>query len=70
MPELKLFGENHFTVSEQGQLKNRLSRWAALTDAQVPEFDKDLLPKGKDVLGWLDQQISQIEFFVTIVFSR
>jgi len=21
----------------------------ALTDAQVPEFDKDLLPKGKDV---------------------
>jgi hypothetical protein len=49
MQELKLFGEGHFIVSEQGQLKNRLSRWAALTDAQVPEFDKDLLPKGKDV---------------------
>jgi adenosylhomocysteine nucleosidase len=68
VPEPKLFEEliqrYHFTASEQGQLKNRLSRWAALTDAQVPEFDKDLLPKGKDVLGWLDEQISQIEFFL------
>jgi len=68
VPEPRLFEEllqrYHFTASEQGQLKNRLSRWAALTDAQVPEFDKDLLPKGKDVLGWLDQQISQIEFFL------
>jgi hypothetical protein len=49
MQELKLFEGGHFTVSEQGQLKNQLSRWAALTDAQVPEFNKDLLPKGKDV---------------------
>jgi hypothetical protein len=66
--EPRLFGEliqrYHFTASEQGQLKNRLSRWTALTDAQIPEFDKDLLRKGKEVLFWLDQQISQIEFFL------
>lgn len=49
MQELKLFWKDHFTVSEQGQLKNQLSRWAALTAAQAPEFNKDLLPKGKDV---------------------
>lgn len=65
-PEPRLFEQliqrYHFTVSEQGQLKNQLSRWAALTNAQVPEFDKDLLPKGKDVLLWLDQQINRIEF--------
>lgn len=65
-PEPKLFGEllkrYHFTVSEQGQLKNRLSRWAALTDAQVPEFDKDQILKGKDILFSLDQQLSQFEF--------
>lgn len=58
----QLMQRYHFTVSEQGQLKNQLSRWAALTGAQVPEFDKDLLPKGKDVLLWLDQQINEIEF--------
>ena len=58
----QLIQRYHFTVSEQGQLKNQLSRWAALTDAQVPEFDKDLLPKSKDVLLWLDQQINEIEF--------
>lgn len=65
-PEPRLFDQliqrYHFTVSEQGQLKNQLSRWATLTDAQVPEFDKDLLPKGKDVLFWLDQQINKIGF--------
>jgi len=58
----QLMQHYHFTVSEQGQLKNRLSRWSALTDAEVPEFDKDLLPKAKDVLLWLDRQIDRIEF--------
>jgi nucleoside phosphorylase len=65
-PEPKLFGEliqrYHFTASEQGQLKNRLSRWAALTGSQAPEFDESRLHKGKDVLLWLDQQLNQIEF--------
>lgn len=64
--ESKLFEQllerYHFTVSEQGQLKNRLSRWTTLTDAQVPEFYKDQLPKTKDVLFWLDQQIDKLEF--------
>ena len=65
-PEPRLFEQLtqrcHFTVSEQGQLKNRLSRWAALTDAAVPEFDETCLHKSKDVLFWLDQQINKIEF--------
>lgn len=52
----------HFTVSEQGQLKKLLFRWAALTGSQSPEFDELRLGNGKDVLCWLDQQISKIEF--------
>ena len=67
-PEPRLFEEliqrYHFTASEQGQLKNRLSRWSALTQQQIPELDETRLRKGKDVLFWLDQQISQIEFFL------
>ena len=65
-PEPKLLEQltqrYHFTVSEQGQLKSQLSRWAALTHNQAPEFDETRLHKGKDVLLWLDQQISKIEF--------
>lgn len=65
-PEPKLFEQliqrYHFTVSEQGQLKNQLSRWAALTHNRAPEFDETRLHKGKDVLLWLDQQIGKIEF--------
>jgi hypothetical protein len=58
----------HFTINEQGQLKNRLSRWAILThNAQITEFDgnqfdESRFRKGKDILCWLDQQLSQIEF--------
>lgn len=66
VPEPRLFEQltqrYHFTVSEQGQLKNRLSRWAILTHPQAPEFDENQLHKGKDVLFWLDQQISKITF--------
>jgi len=58
----QLMQRYHFTVSEQGQLKNRLSRWSALTDAEVPEFDKDRPAKAKDVLLWLDRQIDRVEF--------
>ncbi|MBC8377593.1 MAG: hypothetical protein H8E62_00305 [Planctomycetes bacterium] len=64
--EPKLFAQliqrYHFTVSEQGQLKNQLSRWEALTQAPIPEFDQTSFHKGKDVLFWLDQQINKIEF--------
>lgn len=52
----------HFTVSEQGQLKNRLSRWSVLTHQQALELDETRFHKGKDVLFWLDQQISKVEF--------
>lgn len=58
----QLIQRYHFTVSEQGQLKNRLSRWAALTRDQIPELDETLPRKGKDVLCWLDQQLGQLEF--------
>lgn len=51
-----------FTVSEQGQLKNQLSRWAVLTGNQAPEFDEARLHKGKDVLLWLDRQIGKLDF--------
>ncbi|MFZ2403614.1 MAG: hypothetical protein WAW41_00645 [Methylobacter sp.] len=65
-PEPRLFEEltqrYHFTASEQGQLKNQLSRWAVLSPIQAPEFGETQLRKGKDVLCWLDQQISEIEF--------
>ena len=66
VPEPRLFEEliqrYHFTASEQGQLKSRLSRWSALTQQQIPAFDETRLHKGRDVLCWLDQQLSQIEF--------
>jgi len=52
----------HFTTSEQGQLKNRLSRWSALTHQQALEFDETRFHQSKEVLCWLDQQISEIEF--------
>lgn len=58
----RLIQRYHFTASEQGQLKNRLSRWELLTGAQIPELDETQLHKGKDVLCWLDQQIDKIEF--------
>jgi len=63
-----LFGQltqrYHFTVSEQGHLKNRLSRWTTLTQIQVPDFDQNSVGKGKDILVWLDQQLSELEFFL------
>lgn len=50
----------HFTVSEQGQLKNQLSRWQLLSDSA--EFDPIQFHQGKDVLSWLDRHINQLEF--------
>lgn len=65
-PKPKLFEQliqrYHFTISEQGQLKSQLSRWEVLTGNQAPEFDEARLHKGKDVLQWLDQHISKIDF--------
>ena len=68
VPEPSLFEpltqRYHFTVSEQGQLKSRLSRWAVLTHDQALEFDETEFHKGKDILFWLDQQISKIELLL------
>lgn len=65
-PECQLFKQltqrYHFTVSEQGQLKSRLSRWAILSHNQALDFDKTEFHQAKDVLYWLDQHIRGIEF--------
>jgi nucleoside phosphorylase len=63
-PELfeQLIQKYHFTASERGQLKSLLSRWNVVTNYLAPEFDESQLHRGKDVLFWLDQQISKIEF--------
>lgn len=63
-PELfeQLIQKYHFTASEQGQLKNLLSRWDVVTGHIAPELDESRLHRGKDVLSWLNQQISKIEF--------
>lgn len=58
----QLIQRYHFTVSEQGQLKHLLSRWAALTQTELPELDETRMHKGKDVLCWIEQQISRLEF--------
>ncbi len=67
-PELKSFGQlirqYHFTSSEQGQLKNRLSRWEVLTQANIPEFEESQFRKGKDFLVWFDQQLDEVECFL------
>ena len=54
----------HFTVSEQGQLKNQLSRWELLSDSPELVWNQLQFHKGKDVLVWLDQHISQLEFYL------
>lgn len=58
----QLIQKYHFTASERGQLKNLLSRWDVVTNHLTPEFDESQWHRGKDVLFWLDQQISKIEF--------
>ncbi|MDP1664205.1 MAG: hypothetical protein Q8L79_03685 [Methylobacter sp.] len=58
----QLIQRYHFTVSEQGQLKNQLSRWVILTGNQVLDLDETRFQKGKDVLCRLEQQISKVEF--------
>jgi nucleoside phosphorylase len=68
VPELesfiKLTQRYHFTVNEQGQLRNQLSRWATLTRNELPEFVENRFQTGKEVLLWLDQELNKIEFFL------
>ncbi len=53
-----------FTVNEQMQLKNQLSRWNVVTKHQSLEFDETRLDNGKDVLRWLDIQINSTDFYL------
>lgn len=65
-PEPRLFNQllqqYHFTASERVQLKSLLCRWDVLMDHRQPEFDGSGIKCGKDVLRWLNQQISQMDF--------
>ncbi|MGZ8192912.1 MAG: hypothetical protein ACXWTW_05135 [Methylobacter sp.] len=67
-PEPELFEpfvrRYHFTANEQLQLKKRLARWEALTPHHKPEFGDVRLQSGKEVLRWLDQQISNSDFYL------
>lgn len=58
----QLVQQYHFTASERGRLKTLLWRWQVLTDDKEPAFDATGMQRGKDVLHWLDRQISQIDF--------
>lgn len=68
MPEPELFEQllqrYHFTASEKMQLKSLLSRWAVASSYQSLEFDETPLHRGKDVLRWLDQRISKLDFYL------
>jgi hypothetical protein len=54
----------HFTVSAQTQLKAQLTRWAVLTDNQPLALDAAEFHNGKDVLRWIEQQISKVDVFL------
>lgn len=62
-PEYPLFDElltdYHFTASEKLHLKTQLSRWGVLTDNQVLEINKSRLQTAKELLAYLEKQITQ-----------
>ncbi len=67
-PDLALFEQliqrYHFTASAKMQLKAQLARWAVLTDNQALPIHELQSPNGKEVLKWLEQQISQVAIFL------
>ena len=67
-PEPRLFKHllqrYHFSVNEQMQLKNQLSRWDVVTDHQFLELDETGMHSGKDVLRLLEQRISNADFYL------
>ncbi len=67
-PESKLFEQMiqryHFTVNEQMQFKNLLSRWNVVSDHKSLEFDEIPLHGGKDVLRWLEQKINNTGLYL------
>ncbi|MGZ8190661.1 MAG: hypothetical protein ACXWTS_05465 [Methylococcaceae bacterium] len=60
----QLLQRYHFTASEKMQLKNQLSRWAVASNHHPLEYDETPLHRGKDVLRWLDQHISKLDFYL------
>ena len=68
VPEPSLFKHliqrYRFTVNEQMQLKNQVSRWNVVTKHQPLEFDESRLHNGKDVLRWLAIQINSTDFYL------
>ncbi len=60
----ELIRRYHFTASERGQLKDKLSRWNCLTGHQSLEFDEKVMQKGRDVLIWLEQELTKREFYL------
>ena len=63
-PDIVLFEQliqrYHFTASAKMQLKAQLARWAVLTNNQALPIDELQSHNGKEVLKWLEQQISQV----------
>lgn len=53
-----------FTVNERMQLKNQLSRWNVITNHQSLDLDETGFRSAKDVLNWLDQRITGIDFYL------
>jgi nucleoside phosphorylase len=67
-PEIPLFEQltqrYHFTASTELKLKAQLARWAVLTDNKPLPINALQLNNAKDLLHWLDQQISQVAVFL------
>jgi nucleoside phosphorylase len=53
----QLIQKYHFTVNGQMQLKAQLARWAVLSDYQALPIDEIQLNSGKELLGWLEEQL-------------
>ena len=60
----QLIGQYHFTVNEQMQLKNQLSRWAVVTNSGPLEFEADTLKNAKEVLRCLELKIAETAFYL------
>ncbi len=60
----QLIQRYHFTANAKMQLKAQLARWTVLTDNQILPINEQQLHNGKEVLRWLEQQISQLPVYL------
>lgn len=51
-----------FSVSEQIYLKKLLLRWLVITDGEQPDLSNRSFKQGKQVIGWIEQAIEQLEY--------